>query len=65
MYGAGNTILQVFAEFPGEQFIVNMINTDTWEEIKKRHYSEAWDQLIGMKRDHLAMRELETQIFGL
>ncbi len=58
MYGAGITILHVLAEFPGEQFIVNMISTDTWKEIKKRHYSEAWDQLIGMKRDHMAMREV-------
>jgi nucleotide-binding universal stress UspA family protein len=58
MYGAGITILHVFAEFPGEQFVANMINTDTWKEIKKRYYSEAWDQLIDMKRDHMAMREV-------
>ncbi len=58
IYGAGITILHVFAEFPGEQFIANMINTDTWKEIKKRHYSEARDQLIDMKRDHMAMREV-------
>jgi nucleotide-binding universal stress UspA family protein len=58
MYGAGITILHVFAEFPGERFIANMINTDTWKEIKKRHYSEARDQLIDMKRDHMAIREV-------
>jgi nucleotide-binding universal stress UspA family protein len=58
MYGAGITILHVLAEFPGEQFILNMINTDTWEEIKKRHYSEARDKLIGKKRDHIAMKEV-------
>jgi nucleotide-binding universal stress UspA family protein len=58
MYGAGITILHVLAEFPGEEFIVNMINRDTWEEIKNRHYSEARDQLIGKKRDHVAIKEV-------
>ncbi len=58
MYGAGITILHVLAEFPGEDFIVNMINTDTWEEIKNRHYSEARNQLIGKKRDHVAIKEV-------
>jgi nucleotide-binding universal stress UspA family protein len=58
MYGAGITILHVLAEFPGEEFISNMIDTDTWNEIKMRHYSEARDKLIGKKRDHIALREV-------
>jgi nucleotide-binding universal stress UspA family protein len=58
MYGAGITVLHVLAEFPGEEFITNMINTDTWEEIKNRHYSEARDQLIGKKRDRIALKEV-------
>ena len=58
LYGAGITILHVLAEFPGEDFITNMINTDTWEEIKNRHYSEARNQLIGKKRDHRAIKEV-------
>ena len=58
LYGAGITILHVLAEFPGEEFIANMINTDTWEEIKSRHYSDARDQLIGKKRDSVAIREV-------
>ena len=58
MYGAGITILHVLAEFPGEEFIVNMIDRDTWEEIKNRHYSEARDQLIGKKRGHVAIKEV-------
>jgi nucleotide-binding universal stress UspA family protein len=58
MCGAGITILHVLAEFPGEDFIMNMINTDTWEEIKNRHYSEARNQLIGKKREHVAIREV-------
>ena len=58
MYGAGMTILHVLAEFPGEEFISNMISTDTWQEIKNRHYSEARDQLIGKRREHVALKEV-------
>jgi len=58
IYGAGITILHVLAEFPGEDFIANMINTETWEEIKSRHYSDARDQLIGKKRDSVAIKEV-------
>ena len=58
LYGAGITILHVLAEFPGEEFIANMINTDTWEEIKSRHYSDARNQLIGKKRDSIAIKEV-------
>ena len=57
-YGAGITILHVLAEFPGEDFISNMVDTATWNEIKNRHYSEARDQLIGKKRDHVAIKEV-------
>lgn len=58
LYGAGITILHVLAEFPGEEFILNMVNTDTWEEIKRRHYSEARDELIGKRRDRIAIKEV-------
>ena len=58
MCGAGITILHVLAEFPGEDFITNMISAKTWEQIKNRHYHEARDQLIGKKRDHRAMKDV-------
>ena len=58
MCGADITILHVLAEFPGEQFILNMIDTDTWKEIKMRHYSEARDKLISKTRDHIAIKEV-------
>ena len=58
MYGAGITILHVLAEFPGEQFITNMITANTWKAIKEQHYSEARDRLIGKKRDHIAIKEV-------
>ncbi|OGP58549.1 MAG: hypothetical protein A2V65_09910 [Deltaproteobacteria bacterium RBG_13_49_15] len=57
-YGVGMTILHVMAEFPGEKFILNMINSETWKEIQKRHYSEARDDLISKKRDHVAIKEV-------
>ena len=58
MYGAGITILHVLAEFPGEKFILNMIDTATWKEIKTRHYSEARDELIGKRKDRIALKEV-------
>jgi len=58
MYGAGITILYVLTEFPEEEFISNMIPANTWKAIKEQHYSEARDQLIGKKRDHVALREV-------
>jgi len=58
MYGAGITILHVLTEFPEEEFISNMIPANTWKAIKEQHYSEARDQLIGKKRDHVALREV-------
>ena len=57
-YGARITILHVLTEFPGEEFVSHMISTDTWNEIKKRHYSDARDTLIGKKRDHVAIKEV-------
>ena len=57
LYGAGITILHVMADFSGEEFIVNMINTNTWEEIKSRHYAKARDQLIGKRRGNAALKE--------
>jgi nucleotide-binding universal stress UspA family protein len=58
IYGAGITILHVLAEFSGEEFVTNMISTDTWEGIKSRHYTEARNQLIGKKRGQVAIREV-------
>ncbi len=57
-YGAGITILHVLAEFPGEKYVANMINRETWTQIKEKHYSEAREKLIGKRRDHAAMQEV-------
>ena len=58
LYGAGITILHVLTEFPGEQFITNMITANTWKAIKEQHYSEARDRLIGKKRDQITIKEV-------
>ena len=58
MYGASISILHVLAEFSGQEFVVNMIDTDTWKDIKARHYAEAKTNLIGKKRDNVAIREV-------
>ena len=58
MYDAGITILHVLSEFSGQEFVVNMIDADTWKDIKARHYAEAKSNLIGKKRDNVAIREV-------
>ncbi|MFZ0451462.1 MAG: universal stress protein [Desulfatiglandaceae bacterium] len=57
-YGAGITILHVLVEFPGEEYITNMIPPSTWKGIKEKHFSEARDELIVEKKDHMAMKEV-------
>jgi nucleotide-binding universal stress UspA family protein len=57
-YGASMATLHVLTEFSGEEFVANMINTDTLQEIRDRHYAEARTQLIGKKRDKIAVKEI-------
>lgn len=61
-YGAGITILHVLFENPDVMSKISpYIGEDQWEEIRKRHYKEAREVLIGKKRDNIAMSEvLET-----
>jgi nucleotide-binding universal stress UspA family protein len=58
LYGAGITILHVLVEFPGEEYITNMIPPSTWKNIKEKHFSEAEDKLAAKKKDHMAMKEV-------
>ena len=58
MYNASISILHVLAGFSGQEFVVNMIPAVTWEDIKNRHYAEAKSNLIGKKRDNVAIREV-------
>jgi len=59
LYGAGITILHVLFEDPDlESKVAPFIGADQWEEIKKRHYEQAREALIGKKRDNVAIREI-------
>jgi len=58
-YDAGITILNVLIEDPDiESKVAPFIADSEWEEIKKRHYQEAREALIGKKRDNVAIREV-------
>ena len=63
LYGAGITILHVLAQYPGEEFITNMISAETWEEIKQRNLAGVRDQLIGKRRGQAALKEA-LQVFS-
>lgn len=56
---AGITILHVLYGSPYiDARIVPFVGEDQWEAIKKQHYQEARDALIGKKRDHVLMKEV-------
>ena len=58
-YDAGITILNVLIEDPDiESKVAPFIADSEWVEIKKRHYQEAREALIGKKRDNVAIREV-------
>lgn len=54
---AGMTILHVIEEYAEETFITNMIGANTWNEIKSRHVTEAWDKLNDIKKQRPAIAE--------
>ena len=58
LYGASITILYVLADLPGEEFVSNLVGSDTWRDIKARHYSEAREQLIGKRRGPAVIQEV-------
>ena len=58
-YKAGITILHVLFEVPDKGAIIeNMLRSDQWKEIKKRHYEDVREQLIGKKRENVEMKEV-------
>ena len=59
LYGASITILHVlFEESHMDSRIAPIIGEDKWEAIKKGHYAEAREKLIGKRRENVAMREV-------
>jgi len=55
-YCASITMLHVLHDAPG--FIENLIGTEKYEEIKKRHYDEAREALIGKRREHVIVKDI-------
>ena len=64
LYDAGIAMLHVLGEFSGQEFVVNMIPAAAWEDIKAKHYAEARSNLIGKKRDNVAIREVLEAFSG-
>ena len=59
IYNAGITILHVLFEDSNiESRVSPYISDSQWEEIKKQHYQEAREALIGKKRDNVAIHEV-------
>ena len=58
-YNAGITILHVLFEDPNREGIVKtVLSEEQLAEIRERHYDEAREQLIGKKRENVAMKEV-------
>jgi len=55
-YCASITLLHVLHDAPG--FVENLIGAEKYEEIKKRHYDEAREALIGKRREHVIIKEI-------
>ncbi|MBU1398222.1 MAG: universal stress protein, partial [Proteobacteria bacterium] len=62
-YSAGITMLHVVHEIPGfaDRSVAGYIDADRWEQIKKRHLDDAYNAMIGKRREHLAIKEALDQ----
>jgi nucleotide-binding universal stress UspA family protein len=59
LYGAKLSILHVLAEKPSlDARVLDYIDSNKWEEIKRRNFDDARHALIGKRRDDVAMREV-------
>lgn len=55
-YCASITLLHVLHDAPG--FVENLIGADRYEEIKKRHYDNAREALIGKQKEHVIIKDI-------
>ena len=55
-YCASITLLHVLPDTPG--FVENLIGTEKYEEIKRQHYDDAREALIGKRREHVIIKEV-------
>jgi len=55
-YCAAITMVYVLHDAPG--FVENLIGADKYEEIKKRHYDDAREALIGKRKERLIVKDI-------
>lgn len=62
-YSAGITLLHVVYDIPDyiDRSLEGYIDADKWKQIKKRHFDDARQTLIGKRRDYLAIKEVLDQ----
>ncbi len=62
-YSASITMLHVIHEIPAfaDMSVANYIEADIWEQIKKRHWDDARQALIGKRTEHLAIKDVLEQ----
>ncbi|UCF93790.1 MAG: universal stress protein [Desulfobacterales bacterium] len=59
LYKAKLVILHVMHQDPSlDEKVSSYVSSKQWEEIKKRHFDEAREALIGKRREHLAIRDV-------
>ena len=57
-HNAGITMLHVIAERASDEFISSMISSKTLKEIKDQHYTDARENMIGKRREFIAIKEV-------
>jgi nucleotide-binding universal stress UspA family protein len=59
LYKAKLVILHVLYQDPGlDEKVSSYVSTKQWEEIKKRHFDDVREALIGKRREHLAIHDV-------
>jgi nucleotide-binding universal stress UspA family protein len=63
LYGAKIILLHVLPEVPElvDKHVIGYISSERWEEIKKQHFQEAREALIGKRTDHIAIKKVLDQ----
>ena len=63
LYGAKIIFLHIVPEVPElvDKHVIGYINAEHWEEIRKQHFQEAREALIGKRTDHIAIKKVLDQ----
>jgi nucleotide-binding universal stress UspA family protein len=62
-YGASLVLLHVLPEIPApmDSRVIGYINASKWDKIKRQHFDEAKEALIGKRNEHAAVMEVLDQ----